>query len=300
MPRPRIYRTEAVVLRQRRLGDADKICVLFTPQHGRIEAVAKGLRRPTSRLAGHLEPLTQSALMLAVGRSLDIVTQAQTLDAYQPLHDDLDRLSRGLYVAELVDRFTDAAPDMGGLYRFLVATLAWLNLTPVVDLPVRWFELQLLAAEGYQPQLRRCVRCGRGLEPEGNAFSASVGGVLCSHCRTGEAGRPLSARAFKLLRFMESAPAEQVARVQVDTALGRELESHLRSAVGVALDQEVRSAAFVEAVRGRAPGTRSGAHTAGTGPSRPSPGAAGGVTMPRVVVASHPHRRCRTPAQQEE
>ena len=179
MPKPRIYRTEAVVLRQRRLGDADKICVLFTPQHGRIEAVAKGLRRPTSRLAGHLEPLTQSALMLAVGRSLDVVTQAHTLDAYAPLHDDLDRLSRGLYVSELLDRFTDAAPNVSGLYRLLVATLAWLSLTSTVDLPVRWFELQLLTAEGYQPQLRRCVRCGRELEAEGNAFSASVGGVLC-------------------------------------------------------------------------------------------------------------------------
>ena len=271
MPKPRIYRTEAVVLRHRRLGDADKICVLFTPQHGRIEAVAKGLRRPTSRLAGHLEPLTQSALMLAVGRSLDVITQAQTLDAYSPLHDDLDRLSRGLYVAELLDRFTDAAPNVGGLYRLLVATLSWLSLTSTVDLPVRWFELQLLAAEGYQPQLRRCVRCGRELEADGNAFSASVGGVLCPHCRTGAAGRPLSARAFKLLRFMESAPVEQVARVQVDAHLGRELESHLRSAVGVALDQEVRAAAFVEAVRSarRVPG--SGSAPAGPNPAGPAP-----------------------------
>ena len=90
-------------------------------------------------------------------------------------------------------------------------------------------------------------------------------------CRTSEAGRPLSARAFKLLRFMESAPVEQVARVQVDASLGRELESHLRSAVGVALDQEVRAAAFVEAVRSarRIPGRAQ--DPAGPNPAGPVP-----------------------------
>ena len=244
------------MLRQRRLGEADKICVLFTPERGRIEAVAKGVRRPKSKLAGHVEPLTQTRLLLAQGRSLDIITQAETLQPFAHLHDELERLSRGLYVAELLDRFTDAATDVGGLYPLLLATLERLEEAESVDLPVRWFEMRLLMLEGYQPQLDACVQCSAGLEPEGNAFSAASGGVLCPSCRASAPGRPLSGNAFRLLRYLQRAPYAEVARVRVEADLGRELETHLRAAITAALDQEVRTPAFVDAVRAL-PGARS-------------------------------------------
>jgi DNA repair protein RecO (recombination protein O) len=253
MPNPRIYRTDAVVLRQRRLGDADKICVLFTPQRGRIEAVGKGLRRPKSKLAGHLEPLTKVSLILATGRTLDIITQAEAIETFPALHDNIDRLSRGLYVAELVDRFTDTASDVGELYRLLVGALQRLNESSGLDLIVRWFEMQLLLDQGVQPRLDTCVHCDSDLTPEGNAFAPLLGGVLCPGCRVGLPGRPLSAKAFKLLRFMQTAPYGDVARVRIDEALGREIEAHLREVVQSALDQEVRAAGFVEAVRATRP-----------------------------------------------
>ena len=249
MAQPHVYRTEAIVLRQRPLVDADKVCVLFTPLHGRIEAVAKGVRRSRSRLAGHIEPLTRSRLLIAKARSLDIITQAETVDAFPALHDNLDRLSRGLYAAELVDRFTDTAADVGGLYRLLVDTLHRLEGAEQSDLPLRWFETRLLDDQGYRPQLQRCVRCDTPLLPDGNAFSAPAGGVVCPDCRSGVVGRPLSGRAFKLLRFLQSASFDDVAQVRVETTLGRELEGHLRGAVELALDQEVRAARFVEVVR---------------------------------------------------
>ena len=249
MAQPHVYRTEAIVLRQRPLAEANKICVLFTPLHGRLEAVAKGLRRPRSRLAGHLEPLTHSRLLVARGRSLDIITQAETVQAFPALHDDLERLSRGLYVAELVDRFTDTAPDVAGLYRLVLATLQRLEIALAPDPAVRWFEMRLLADQGYQPQLHGCVRCAAPLELDGNAFAPLAGGVVCPNCRSGLPGRPLSGRAFKLLRFLQQAPYDQAAQVRVDAALARELEEHMRGAIEVALDQEVRAARFVQVVR---------------------------------------------------
>src|SRR6476469_7490501 len=94
---PRVYRAEAVVLRTRRLGDADRILTLFTPNLGKIDAVAKGVRKQTSRKAGHLEPRTLTSLLLAHGRSLDLVTDTQTIDSFLPLREDLERLARGLY-----------------------------------------------------------------------------------------------------------------------------------------------------------------------------------------------------------
>lgn len=244
-----VYRTEAVVLRQRRFGEADKVCVLFTPSYGRIEALAKGVRRPRSRLAGHLEPLTRSSLLLARGRSLDIITQAQTVEAYRHLHEEIDRLSRGLYLAEMVDRFTDAAADGGALYRLLVATLARLDAAPALDLVVRWFELHLLADQGYRPELERCVRCAHRLPLDGNGFSGPAGGVLCPACRADGESRPLSARAFKLLRYLQREALPQAERVRVDPALQGEIETHLRGAVEAALDLEIKAAAFIEAVR---------------------------------------------------
>ena len=106
MPAPRVYKTEAIILRQRKLGEADKIITLYTPNYGKLEAVAKGVRRPKSRLAGHLEVLTYTSAMLAQGRNLDVVTQAQAIESFAPLRDDLNRLSRAFYAAELVDRFS--------------------------------------------------------------------------------------------------------------------------------------------------------------------------------------------------
>ncbi len=249
----RVYRTEAVVLRQRRLGDAGKICVLFTPNFGRVEAVAKGVRRPRSKLAGHLEPLTRVSLQLAKGRSLDTITQAQALDSFVPLREEIERLSRALYVAELVDRITDAAPDVGGVYQLLVDTIQRLSTTEALDLAVRWFEMRLLMEQGYQPNLERCVHCNAELALEGNSFAALAGGVVCPGCYEVPGKRPLSGAAFKLLRYMQRRPFSEVTRVRVDAVLGRELEMHLRQAVQAALDQEVKAGEFVDAVRATSP-----------------------------------------------
>src|SRR3712207_7295528 len=102
----RIYTTEAIVLRARRMGEADSVLTLLTADRGKLDAVARGVRKLTSRKAGHLEPLTHSALLLAHGADLDIITQAQAVHTFLPLREDLHRTGAGLYVAELVDRFT--------------------------------------------------------------------------------------------------------------------------------------------------------------------------------------------------
>src|SRR3990172_10493241 len=135
MPQPpRVYKTPAIVLRQRRLGDADKIITLYTASYGKLDAVAKGVRRVTSRLAGHVEPLSHGSYLLAHGRNLDIITQAQTIEPFQPLREDLDRLSRALYAAELLDRATEERAENFSLYRLLLDTLPRLTEADELDL----------------------------------------------------------------------------------------------------------------------------------------------------------------------
>ena len=127
MPKPRVYKTQAIVLRQRKLGEADKIVTLYTAYGGRLDAVAKGVRRTKSRLAGHLEPLTLGSYLLAEGRELDIVTQAETIDPFPGLRNDLDRLGRALYCAELVDRLTSERSESTPIFRLLHETLSYID-----------------------------------------------------------------------------------------------------------------------------------------------------------------------------
>jgi DNA repair protein RecO (recombination protein O) len=155
--RERLYRTEAIVLRRQDFGEADRLLTLYTPGLGKTRVLAKGVRKPTSRKAGHVELFTHSRLLIAKGRNLDIVTQADTIDSFLPLRAELARASCGYYVAELVDKFTEEREENGRLFDLLVRALAWLGEAEDTDLVLRYFELHLLDYVGYRPQLFQCV-----------------------------------------------------------------------------------------------------------------------------------------------
>ncbi len=251
MPRPpRDYKTPGIVLRQRKLGDADKIVTLYTASYGKLDAVAKGVRRIRSRLAGHVEPLNHGSYLVARGRNLDIITQAQTIETFQPLRDDLDRLSRALYAVELVDRSTEERSENFALYRLLLDTLRRLSERDDLDLSLRFFEMALLVQLGYQPQVGECVVCGKPLAPDGNSWAPGLGGAVCPGCRPGEVVlSALSANALKVLRILQAGTFQEVGRLQIGADLAGELERHLRDALHYALDRDIRSAAFLDTVR---------------------------------------------------
>ena len=250
MPRPRVYKTQAIVLRQRKLGEADKIVTLYSAHHGKIDAVAKGVRRTKSRLAGHLEPLTLGSYLLAEGRELDIVTQAETVDAFAALRTDLERLSRGLYCAELVDRLTPERSEGGPVFRLLQEALRLLDSHTAIDLVARFFELRLLDALGYRPLLERCAVCDRVLEAVTNYWSPAAGGVVCSACSDEAlASAPLSVNGLKVLRLLQRSPYEDAARLRLSGELMAEIEACLAQQVHFVLDRDVRSARFVETLR---------------------------------------------------
>ena len=251
----RVYKTEAVVLRQRRLGEADKILTLFSADQGKFDAVAKGIRRPGSRKAGHLEVLSHASLMIAHGRNLDIITQAQAVETYLPLRDDMRRLSAGLYAAELVDRFTGERMESYPVYRLLTETLARLASHPDVDLALRFFEVNLLAHMGYQPELRHCVVCQAPLQPVANNFSPIAGGAVCPSCTPAQSGlRPLSLNALKVLRLFQSGRFADATRLRLGHDLAVELEGLLRGYLRVYIERDLNSLRFMHGVRRDAAG----------------------------------------------
>jgi DNA repair protein RecO (recombination protein O) len=250
MPDPREYQTEAIVIKKTRLGEADTILTFFTPQLGKIQGFAKSLRKPRSKMAGHLELLTHSQVSFARGRNIDTIIGAQTINAFLPLKTDLWLTSCGLYVAELVHQFTAEHQENYSLFRLMLDTLDRLVLEDNKELVLRYFELHLLESAGYRPQLRNCVACHRPLEPVTNYFSPAAGGTLCPDCSLSQPfSDPLSVNAQKVMRLIQDADFPGVVPLKIDAGLSRELEDVIGGYLKYLLEREVKSAAWLDTLR---------------------------------------------------
>lgn len=192
-----LYRDTGVVLRTYKLRESDRIVVLQTLEHGKVRAVAKGVRKTGSKFGARLEPMSHVRLLLYRGRELDIVSQAESVEPLAPLLSSLDRASQGLAALEAVDQLSQEREPNPQLYRMLVGVLRTIADRPS-PLNVAAFYWKLLAAEGVRPELDACVRCG-GSQPDVSfvAFDLNEGGVLCRSCRSGQA---ISPGALALLR----------------------------------------------------------------------------------------------------
>jgi DNA repair protein RecO (recombination protein O) len=247
---PRVTRTDAIVLRHRRLGEADRVVTLLTPLRGKLDAVAKGALRPRSKLAGHLEPLTHVEVLLAHGRTLDIVTQAQQHDAFPALHADLDRLASGLYLLELADRLTLDRAESEPAYALLLLALRRLALGDGLQLVTRSYELALLDAAGFRPQWRNCVGCDTPVVADRASWSPLAGGVVCSRCL---AAHPeavaIESTVLRVLRAYQDGPYEQAARIRLTPELAAGLERVMHALMRAVTERALGSARFVADAR---------------------------------------------------
>jgi DNA repair protein RecO (recombination protein O) len=252
MSKPRTYQTEAIIIKKTKLGEADRILTLYTPHLGKIRVVAKGVRRPRSKMAGHLELLTHSQVSLARGRNLDTVTGSQTINSFLPLKSDLQLTSYALYAVELVDQFTADNDENYPLFQLLIETMHNLCQGNNNELILRYFELHLLNQVGYRPQLGQCVSCHSPLKANDNSFSPSAGGVLCPRCSQSQFySYPLSANALKVLRFLQDNNYNTCSRLKIDPELSQEIEGVMRNYLKYLLEREVKSATWLDSLRGQ-------------------------------------------------
>jgi DNA repair protein RecO (recombination protein O) len=248
--RSRLYRTESIVLRRQDLGETDRIIIVFTPGHGKLRALAKGVRRPGSRKAGHVEPFTRNNLLVAKGRDLDIITQAETIDAYPELRQNLDRLGQAAYVIELVDRFGVEQTESQALYHLTTSTLERLDSESDTAAPLRYFQIRLLDLSGYRPELQRCVSCSEEAQPQDQYFSSDEGGLLCPKCGPkNQYARSLSLGALKVLRHYQRSGYVEAARPQVSGSVAIELEGLMESYLNHLVERDLKVPAFVRQVR---------------------------------------------------
>jgi DNA repair protein RecO (recombination protein O) len=177
---PGLYRDECVVLKTIKLGEADRIVTVYTRLHGKVRAVAKGVRRTKSRFGGRLEPFTHLDLMLYRGRELDTVTQVHVLEPFRVLREDLARLTGAAAIAELIDKVAPDNERSQPLYALLLDGLRALAARPPATV-IPAFMVKVLSLSGYHPQLSACAACGATSGFGG--FSAASGGAVCEDCR---------------------------------------------------------------------------------------------------------------------
>jgi DNA repair protein RecO (recombination protein O) len=246
--RPRTYNTEGIILRRRNLGEADSIFTVFADREGKFDAIAKGVRKARSRMRGHLEPLTRTRMLIARGRSLDVFTQAETVTPYRGLREDLERGAAALYCAELVDRFTAEHMEHPGLYGLILEVFDALESGASTHV-VRYFELRLLGQMGYEVHLDTCAVCGSRLEAEDALLSPSAGGLVCHGCRAvAGAGRIMSVRAIKVMRYARTATIDGFAALRIDRDLEHDLQSGLAEIVRYVLDRDPNTRRYVAQV----------------------------------------------------
>lgn len=251
MPAFRSIRVHAIILRHADWGEADRLVTLYSREHGKLRAIAKGARKITSRKAGHLEPFTQVKLQLARGRDLFIVTQADTLEAYLPLRESLTLTGYASYLVELLDRFVYEEESANpGLFRLLADSLKRLAENTDTWLTVRYYEMRLLDHLGFRPQLFACSNCGREIKPEDQYFSFSLGGVVCPRCGQGLPHlKPISVDTLKYLRHFQRSSFGEAARARPAPEVQAEAETLMQAYFTYLLERELNSPGFLKTVR---------------------------------------------------
>lgn len=246
----RSFRVEAVVLRHADYGEADRMVTLYTRQLGKTRALAKGARKIASRKAGHIEPFTYVKLQLAQAREMPLITQADTVDAYQALREDLILTSQASYVLELLDRFTYADEmENSALFKLLTDTLSRLAAKTDPWLVIRYYEIRLLDHLGFRPQLFQCANCGREILAEDQFFSFSAGGVICPRCAQGLRNlHNISIEALKYLRHFQRSNYTDATRARPDLDVQRETETLMQGYFTYLLERELNTPGFLKKI----------------------------------------------------
>ncbi|MDR7486530.1 MAG: DNA repair protein RecO [Armatimonadota bacterium] len=207
-----VYTIEGIVLRRRNLGEADRLVVVLTRDRGKLAVAARGARRPRSRLAGRLEPATRFRALVAEGRTLDVISQVEVLDAHAALRSDLERMGTAAVILELADRALAERHPHPDVYRLLRRALDLVD-AGAGETAWMWFAARLLAATGHRPAVERCAVCGRRLRAP-VVWSASQGGCLHAGCGAKDPQAvPVAQSAVALLAFLLDARPAAVARV---------------------------------------------------------------------------------------
>ncbi len=256
-------KTEAIVIRTYPLRDAHKIITFYTPDFGRVKAVAYGVKSPKSKLSGRLELLNHGMLLFNYreNRDLQNLSSFELIEGFDGIRDDFTRITYGCYLAELVDAIASEGDANPEIFHLLQNTYHVLTDIEDVALLARVFEIKFLDLAGYAPQLSHCANCGSNVNrpylknKQGTPvmlFSVRQGGMLCNNCKNRDTSAysitPGSCELLKTLRQLKLAELEKINRLRASTLNHRELKLVLCSFIRYHTERNLKSLKFIESV----------------------------------------------------
>jgi DNA repair protein RecO (recombination protein O) len=252
MPRPeRSFRTQAIILKRRDFGEADRVVTVLTPQHGKLDVVAKGARKPTSHKTGHVELFTRADMLIHRGRGLDVIAQVEMAAPYIALRENLTRGAYASYSAELLDRFAAEGEEyQPSLFQLMDETLERLCSDDDPRLAARYYEIRLLDLVGFRPELNECVVSHEEVQPEDQFFSYALGGVVTpGYAHEGMAVVPIPMTTLKLLRHMQRSSYSHVKSLKIGLVLHDDVERVLLGYITFLLERKLQSVEFIRRLR---------------------------------------------------
>ncbi len=236
------------MLRKLDYGEADRIFTLLTRTHGKVGAIAKGARRPESKLGPSLELYGHVDVLLAKGRGeLDVVAQVQRVPGYR-IEGDMARMAHAALIAELAERVCEDRHPVDGVYELTVSALDELARETDPRRASAWFLMTALDLLGYAPQLSSCASCERPLAARAAPFSPEAGGFLCERCAL-PSMEPVPLAAIKVLRLMASGDLATYRRLKLDSALMNSIDAVLQLQLEYHMDRRLKSLAFLNQLR---------------------------------------------------
>lgn len=247
----RTFRTQAIIIRRRDFGEADRLLTIITPAHGKFDVIAKGARKPISTKTGHVELFACVDMLISQGRNFDIVTQAELLDPYLGIREDLQRSAYASYAAELADRFTlEGEDELADVYDLLAETLASLSVADDLRKVLRFYELRLLDAVGFRPELNECVFTHEPIKPQDQFFSYPEGGVVApSAAQYSNSLVPVSMNTLKLLRHLQRSTYDDVRALAIPLNVHADVERLMLGYITYLLERRLQSIDFIRRIR---------------------------------------------------
>ena len=242
----KFLKTDAIVLRHFPLGEADYILTLYSRQLGRINAVAKGARRVKSKMGGHVEPLMHTSFLLAEGNNdLFTVNQAELLEGFRPIREDILKLELALHIAELMESITPTHQENESLFYLLRDSLTTLSDGNHSSF-ITYFRLHLLEMSGFCPELYLCVECNSIIQPKAHKFSPDRGGTLCPLCKPPSASiLPMSLNSLKILRFLLKSKLRDIYQLRVESTDIMELDRIMSRLLEHVIGREIKTYRFL-------------------------------------------------------
>ena len=245
----RTHTINAIVIRRTDLAEKDRILTLFSKESGRISAVAKGARRPGSRLGGASEPFTYSKMLISTGRDLDIIAQAEIIESFPNVKQNIDAVSYGIYMLELIGNFIDSEQANAQLFDNLLSAMYILESGTDPKLTTRYFELNMLDVLGYKPHFDVCLRCAGPIGIEKAVFSPSMGGMICKEC-----GMPpndaiwVSGAITSYFKALEETQPHKIKDLHFPKGAMQDLEKTLKWHIKYRLERKLKSSDVIDAI----------------------------------------------------